>query len=153
MRFEDETTYEGYAEFKTWVENKICVERGSEMRPESHKQIQRFRKENKTRDEISYFEELVPKIIKDERGVSGTNFAEEVEAQFKSFDTDGLKRASRRLFLKHALPKREEALQTQLGLSEPMPDYTYGLKEREFYTEDDPVLRRQPWGSTGYPSC
>ena len=143
MFFNDKASFHKYPEFKELTEQIALAKRDSAIRLASTRAIEKYRTENATSDEKSYFEDLIPKVIKDARGQmvpAKRRFDREIIVQGKTFESDGLDRRSQRSFHQHALPKREDAIEKQLGLSIPAPDYTYGLKVPTFPDPEQPVL-------------
>ena len=132
MNFEDEDSYESFKEFKAYIENMVFAERGSVMRTESVKSIKKWKAENATKDERSFFAGLIRKVIKDTRDGPGSNkrsFADEVARQAVTFESDGLEKREDCLFVKGLLPLRQSPAEAAAqGLTTAKPDFVYGLK-------------------------
>ena len=144
MFFEDEESYERYPNFKAPIEQMVFGERGSTMRVESLKNIKTWRVENATKDEKTFFANMKPMIIKNERNITATNkrtFQDEIVYQAKSFSSDGLDQKEDCLFVKNILPLRTTyAEAAQLGVTTAKPDFVYGLQRPRFPDGTEPVL-------------
>lgn len=132
MYFEDEDSFEKRPEFQKYVVELVMGSRGSKMRDESAKEIKFYMAENATKDEKTLFGDLVPMIVKKARGSEPTlkrDVVGEIKTQAETFwATDNLDKRTDCQFLKNALPRRIQSTGTTLGLSEPKPDWVYGLK-------------------------
>ena len=142
MYFEDEEAYDRYSGLQEEVNKIVFGERGSAMRPESLRQIKQWRIENATKDEATYFNGLMPQVIKDTRSqeTSKRSFEGEIVSQAKTFDSDGLDKKRDPLFVKNILPQRLEMVEKKLGLTTPKPDFAFGLKRPRFPDPHAPTL-------------
>ena len=102
------------------------------MKDDSAKEVKQYLRENKTKDEKTFFNGLVPMVVKKARDGGTTrkrDAAGEILEQKKTFfATDGLDHKTDCQFLKNALPRHLQIIGNTLGLSDPKPDYVYGLK-------------------------
>ena len=131
MRFEDLASYEKYPTLQTFVEQIVFAERGSSMKAESAQRIRKWRQENKTTDELTYFTELKEMIIKKGREKE-TTFAGEVQWVYKSFDDDEMVWKANCIFTRGVLPKAVEEAEKRLGLTNPQPNHVYGIKKPQW---------------------
>ena len=146
MFFEDEGSFERYAEFKDHIEKMVFGTRGSAMRTESVKAIKHWRAANATNSEKAFFAEAIPMILKDARGVVPTNkrtFDGEIVHQATSFAEDGLGKQEDCSFVKSILPLRMEQAEVGLGLTNPKPDFVFGLVCPRYPDPDAPVLSEE----------
>ena len=143
MYFEDEESYHYHSELQKEIESLIFRERGSAAQIESLRRIRSWRAENATKDEGTYFAGLVPQIIKGSRSTSSTNkrtFQGEIIVQAKSFDSDGLDVRQNANFVRNILPRRIQATEKRLGLTNPKPDYVYGLRRSRHPDPQEPLM-------------
>ena len=134
--FEDVDSYDRYPDFQQHINSIIDRERGSVMRPESLRKAKQFRLENATSNETSYFANLKPLVIKDERMVqtSKRTFEDAAKWVLKSYHSDELDVRQNVMFVKDILPKKAGTAEKEkiLGLTTPQPDWVYGLKRVRF---------------------
>jgi len=136
MLFEDEPTFEAYTEFNKYVKELVGGPRSSIMKEESAQAIRQYLRQNATEPEGDLFGKVVPMVIKD--GKSGQESRKrdadgEIIRQAESFGHDeGLKRLCNCQFVKKVLPRRVETAGKKLGLTDPKPDWVFGIREPEF---------------------
>ena len=138
IRFEDDGSYKKYPDLEKYVESIVFADRGSEMKAQSAQQIQGWRAKNKITSETHYFTEAVPPIFKNERMVKKEpqNFGEVVLWEHVSFREDGLDYRRDCAFVRGSLPQSLARTEKTYGLTNPQPDFVYGLEEPQF---GDPV--------------
>ena len=130
MWYDATKSLDGCPEFKEKV-FKIFKERPSRMREESFKKISKYMTKNATKNEATYVVVLVDPVIKSERTVATKKRDATGEILFvsQSFENDEMIRLSDvqfgRGFLPGKMPKKTE---NKLGLTDPKPDYTFGIK-------------------------
>ena len=118
------------AEFKEKVFRIFEKDRPSRMQEDSFKKISSYMKKHATENEATYAEGLVDPVIKSERTVATKKRDATGEILFvcQSFEKDDMTRARDVQFGRGFLPgKMAKKTENQLGLSDPMPDYTFGI--------------------------
>ena len=146
MYFEVEASYDKYPEFREKIESMVFGDRESAMRTQSLQNIKKWRKENATNDEESYFAGLIPKTIHTER-----SFGQEVEREALSFSKDdGLDMRQDCLFVHGILPLRTGAPEAQSqGVTTPQPDLVFGLKVPQHPKLNAPILKTETEAQIG----
>ena len=144
MYIQDQVSYDAFPELDVWVRETVKVERGSRMRQESAAKIAAYQSENAVTDELNYHAGLKPLVIK-KSGTTGKEvprtFAQEVIRQANTVDeADGLDYKENDMFTKNVLPIRPE---TKPGLTNPQPDWAYGLKLPQFPDPTAPLLSQK----------
>ena len=141
MYFENDQAFDSYPIFQQRIRDIVVTSRRSVMRGESLREIQRTRAENATKDEKTLFNLVVPLVIKATRGVptSKRDFEGEIVHAAVQFESSGLDKRTDCQFIKHVLPKRIQSAGSKLGLTDPKPDYVFGLKRDRF---PDPLAPR-----------
>ena len=135
MWYDATDSLDGCPEFKEKVFKIFEKERPSRMREESFKRISKYMTENGTKNEATYVEGLVDPVIKSERTVATRkrDAASEVLYISQGFEDDDMVRARDVQFgsgfLPGKLPKKTES---KLGLTDPKPDYTFGIKRNMY---------------------
>ena len=119
------------AEFKEKVFKIFEKDRPSRMQENSFKKISKYMIEHETDNEATYIDGLVDPVIKSERTVATRkrDIAGEILFVCQSFEEDDMRRAKDVRFGRGFLPgKMTKKTENQLGLTDPMPDYTFGIK-------------------------
>lgn len=125
----------GCPEFKEKVFKIFEKERPSRMREESFKKISRYMTDNATKNEATYVEGLVDPVIRAERTVATKKRDATGEILFvsQSFEDDEMIRARDVQFGTGFLPgKMPRKTENKLGLTDPKPDYTFGIKRNMY---------------------
>ena len=130
MWYDATKSLDGCPKFKEKV-FKIFKKRLSRIRKKSFKKISKYITKNATKNEAIYVIILVDPVIKSERTVVTKKYDATGEILFvsQSFENDEIIRLSDiqfgRGFLPRKMPKKTE---NKLGLTDPKPDYTFGIK-------------------------
>lgn len=136
MIFDDEDAFDAYPEFKGYILELVGRTRASTMKEDSAKAIKRYLHANITQGEVDLFAKVVPMVMKDGKngGTRQKRTADgEVIRQADTFgDEEGLHRVYNVLFVKNVLPRRLEQVGGDLGLTDPKPDWTFGIREPRF---------------------
>ena len=130
MWFDATERLDGCPEFKEKVFKIFQKDRPSRMNEDSFKKISRYIKEHATDNEATYMAGLVNPVIKSERTVATKKRDAMGEILFvcQSFEDDEMIRAKDVEFVKGFLPgKMVKKTENQLGLTDPKPDYTFGI--------------------------
>ena len=131
MWYDATDSLDGCSEFKKMVFNIFEKDRPSRMEEDSFKKITRYMKAHATDNEATYVEGLVDPVIKSERTVASKkrNALGEILLVCRSFEEDEMIRARDVQFGKGFLPgKMAKKTENQLGLTDPKPDFTFGMK-------------------------
>ncbi|KAL9609832.1 MAG: hypothetical protein Q9167_005420 [Letrouitia subvulpina] len=134
MRFDDEDAWDKYPELQAVVDAIVFGVRNETVQPSSVKKILACRKKNATKNEASYYPELIPMMIKMEaRNVKSYKHTidQEMVEHVRDYAEDGLDKVVDREFVRGVLPIPEDAFKV-VGLTNPKPDYTFGLAQPQF---------------------
>ena len=131
------------ADFKSKIMNIVTRDRNSEMANRSKGKIRTLIEENYTQNEATFSGKVIPKVIKESRDVPTRkrSLDDEVVYTAQDYDDDGLHWMQNNKFIKNALPGYSKATEKAIGLSDPQPDWTFGLKQAPY---PDPKNRRLP---------
>ena len=143
MLINDSMAWDGCpVDFKSKINNVITRDRNSEMANRSKSKIRKLIEDNYTQNEATFSGKVVPKLIKESRDVpTRKRFVnDEVVFTARDYDDDGLHYMQNNKFIKNALPAYSKATEKAIGLSDPQPDWTFGLKQGP----PDPQNRRLP---------
>ena len=135
MWYDATESLDGCPEFKEKVFEIFEKDRPSRMQENSFKKISKYMKENATENEATYIEGLVDPVIKSERTVAAKKRDATGEILFvcQSFEEDDMIRARDVQFGRGFLPgKMAKKTENQLGLTDPKPDYTFGIKRNKY---------------------
>ena len=135
MWFNNTDSLEACPEFKEKVYKIFEKERASRMQEPSFKKIKMFMEKNSTANEATLFGGLIDPVIKSERTVQGKKRNAEGEILFvcRSFEDDDMVCKRDLPFVKGFLPgKMDKRTESQLGLTDPKPDWTFGIRRNEF---------------------
>ena len=130
------------AEFRIKIKDIVTRDRNSEMANRSKGKIRVLIEENYTQNEATFSGKVIPKVIKESRNVPTRkrSLDDQVIYIAKDYDDDGLHWIQNNKFIKNALPGDSRTTEKTLGLSDPQPDWTFGLKQGP----PDPKNRRLP---------
>lgn len=130
------------ADFKIKIKNIVTRDRSSEMANKSKGKIRQLIEENYTQNEATFSGKVIPKVLKESRDVPTRkrSLDDEVVYTAQDYDDDGLHWMQNNKFIKNALPGYSKATEKAIGLSDPQPDWTFGLKQGP----PDPQNRRLP---------
>ena len=130
------------AHFKTKIMDIVTRDRNSVMANRSKGKIRRLIEENYTQNEATFGGKVINKVIKESRDVptKKRSLDDEVVYTAQDYDDDGLHWMQNNKFIKNALPGYSKAAEKAIGLSDPQPDWTFGLKQGP----SDPKNRRLP---------
>ncbi|KAL9123724.1 MAG: hypothetical protein Q9217_006873 [Psora testacea] len=134
MRFDDEDSYSRYPELGALVDAIAFSVRNESVQPSSVKKILAYRKRNATKNEATYYPDLIGLMLKiDERNISSYKHTldEEMKEHKRAYADDGLDKVVDRDFVRGVLPIPETSLNA-VGTTNPKPDYTFGLEEAQF---------------------
>ena len=143
MLINDSMAWDGCSvDFKSKINNIVTRDRNSEMANRSKGKIRKLIEDNYTQNEATFSGKVVPKIIKESRDVPTRkrSLNDEVVFTAQDYDDDGLHYLQNNKFIKNALPGYSKATEKAIGLSDPQPDWTFGLKQGL----PDPKTRRLP---------
>ena len=118
---------------KDMVEEIIADTRATKMADSSVKKAMATAKENYTKNEKTFFNEVRPLILKATRLVTeqvseSSEDGEYINILKKEFAKDGLKMVEDEYFTRHLLPLPESVANDKvIGLTNPNPDFTYGI--------------------------
>ena len=143
MLINDSMAWDGCSvDFKSKINNIVTRDRNSEMANRSKGKIRKLIEDNYTQNEATFSGKVVPKIIKESRDVPTRkrSLNDEVVFTAQDYDDDGLHYMQNNKFIKNALPGYSKATEKAIGLSDPQPDWTFGLKQGL----PDPKTRRLP---------
>ena len=136
MWFDATDRLDGCTEFKEKVFKIFQKDRPSRMNEDSFKKISGYIKEHATDNEATYVDGLVDPVIKSERTVATKKRDAMGEILFvcQSFEDDEMVRARDVQFGKCFLPgKMVKKTENQLGLTDPKPDFTFGIKRNKHH--------------------
>ena len=134
MWFDNTERLDGCPKFKEKVYRIFEKDRPSRMQEESFKKISQYMKKHATDNEATYFEGLVDPVIKSDRTIPTKKRDATGEILFvcQSFEEDDMVRKRDVQFVKGFLPgKMEKKTENQLGLTDPKPDFTFGIRRNE----------------------
>ena len=135
MWFNNTDSLEACPEFKEKVYKIFEKERASRMQEPSFKKIKTFMEKNSTANEATLFGGLVDPVIKHERTVESKkrNAEGEILLVCRSFEDDDMVRKRDLPFVKGFLPGgMDKKTESQLGLTDPKPDWTFGIRRNDF---------------------
>lgn len=124
-----------YPKFKEKIYGIFRKDRASEMKEDSFEKLQKYIEVNSVQNEATFFGRLVEKIVKEDRLVETKKRTAENEIVMlsRSFEDDDLADPQRdKKFTKGFLPTE---LDTSLGLTDPKPDFTFGMNLRSKYIQ------------------
>ena len=135
MWFDNTDALDACPEFKEKVYTIFEKERASRMQEPSYKKIKTILQNYSTVNEATLFGELIDPVIKSERTVETKkrNAEGEVLLICQSFEDDDMVRKRDLPFVKGFLPgKMDKKAESQLGLTDPKPDWTFGIRRSRY---------------------
>ena len=142
MRLNDDDAFSNRCpEFKEMVEGIIKKDRETEMQERSQRAAIKTLQMNETQNEKTLFGELRPLVIPKERTIKTTkhDLAGELVLILREYGDDGLHKIEDCQFIKSFVPGKDfTSEEKKMGITDPKPDVTFGLREPEF---PDPSLR------------
>ena len=136
MRFDETAAFDRCPEFKQKIDYIFEKERASRMKESSIKAAKTTLKQYYTQNERTLFRELRPQVIKDTRTVTTNKRDAEgvLITILKEYKEDNLISIEDCHFLKNLLPGKDYTPyeEKDLGLTNPVPDMTYGLREPDY---------------------
>lgn len=135
MRFNDTDAPDACPEFKEKVYRIFEKERATGMQEPSYKKIKTILERYGAANEATLVGELIDPVIKSERTVETKKRNAEGEILFvcRSFEGNDMLRKRDLPFIKGFLPgKIDKRTESQLGLTDPKPDWTFGIRRNEY---------------------
>lgn len=165
MLFDIDEAIDLYSAFKEMTFDVVSRERNSIMIPGSAKKIREYQKEYAVANEKKYFDDIVSKVIKDKRLISGqkpkplkaaqdgdkdddeqfdAEFDQErddtlkgdIQSAYKAFKDSDMNKTQDQVFIEGLLP----ILKKNFGLLTPKLDFVFGFKIDRFSSESTPRL-------------
>ena len=144
MLINDSMTWDACpAGFKSKIMNIVTRVRNSEMTNRSKSELRKLVEEHYTQNEATFSGKVIPQVIKESRDAPTRkrSLDDEVVYTAQDYDDNRLHWMQNNKFIKNALPGYSKAAEKAIGLSDPQPNWTFGLKQAPYL---DPKNRRLP---------
>ena len=132
MRYDDDEAWDRYPAFRNIIENILDIPRGSTMRDESHKKVNRLIKEKRFMGEDSFQKKVFPAIVPTTHQVNTKKRDMDgncITAVQDYEDIDDLEIAEKPHFARGFMPNKMYGKKAkEFGLTEPIPDQAFGKK-------------------------
>lgn len=132
MRYDDDEAWNRYPAFQSIIESILDIPRGSTMRDESHKKVNRLIKEKRFMGEDSFQKKVFPAIVptthqvnSKKRDIDGNCITAVQDYE----DIDELEVAEKPHFARGFVPNKMYGKKAkEFGLTEPIPDQAFGKR-------------------------
>ena len=137
MRYQDDEAWDRCPEFQNIIESLLDIPRGSIIRDESHKKVNRLIREKRFLGEDTFQNKVLPAIVPTTHHVDSKK--RDIEGNIMMMaqdyeDVDGLEIVEKPHFAKGLVPNKMYGKKAkEFGLTEPVPDLAYG-KKRPIHT-------------------
>ena len=136
MRLNDDDAFDNRCpDLKRMVEGIIKKDRETEMQERSQRAAVKTLRMNETQNEKTLFGKLRPLVIPKERTITTTkhDMAGELISILREYEDDGLEMIEDCQFVKSLVPGKDFTSEEKaMGITDPKPDVTFGLREPEF---------------------